>query len=399
MKAVCWYGIGDVRTETVPDPEILSPRDAIVKITSTAICGSDLHLFDGYVPSMMPGDVMGHEFMGEVMEVGSEVKRIKVGDRVVVPFVISCGKCHYCQRGEWSLCDNTNPNAWMPEKLYGLGGAAFYGYSHAFGGYAGGQAQYVRVPFADYGPFPIDNSLADEQVLFLGDILPTGYQAAEFCQIKQGDTIAVWGAGPVGQMAIQSAFLLGAHRVIAIDRYDERLEMARNSGAEPLNYVEDRDVVEALKDMTGGRGPDACIDAVGMEAHTTGPMKVYDKVKHDLRLENDRPHAIRQAIQACKKGGIVSVPGVYAGFVDKFPLGQMFNKGLTLRGGQTHVQRYMQPLYERIQRGEIDPSFVITHRMTLDEAPHGYKIFRDKHDHCIKVVLKPHENGSHSMIM
>jgi threonine dehydrogenase-like Zn-dependent dehydrogenase len=390
MKALCWYGIGDVRVENVPDPQIVNQRDAIVKITSSAICGSDLHLYDGYVPSMMPGDVLGHEFMGEVVEVGREVKKLQVGDRVVVPFTIACGNCWYCQHDQWSLCDNANPNAWMPEKLYGVAPGAYYGYSHAFGGYAGGQAQYARVPFADYGHIKIENGLTDEQVLFLSDILPTGYQAAEFCQIKPDDTIAVWGCGPVAQMAIRSAFMLGAGRVIAIDRFEERLQMARDGGAEVINYQEVDDVVELLKDMTGGRGPDACIEGVGMEAHTAATVvHTVDKVKQNLRLQTDRPHALRQAVQACGKGGVVSVPGVYAGFIDKFPMGAVFNKGLTIRAGQTHVQKYMPTLLQRIERGEIDPSFVITHRMTLEEAPHGYRIFRDKHDHCIKIVLKP----------
>ncbi len=389
MKATCWYGACDVRVETVPDPKILNPRDAIVKISSTAICGSDLHLYNGHIPSMAAGDILGHEFMGQIVEVGSAVKNLKVGDRVVVPFPIACGNCYFCKEELYSLCENSNPNAWMAEKLWGHSPCGIFGYSHLTGGYAGGQAEYARVPFADVGPLKIENALTDEQVLFLSDILPTGWMAAENCNIKAGDTVAVWGCGPVGQFAIKSAFLLGAERVIAIDRFPERLRMARDQGgAEVMNY-EQVNVLDALKDMTGGRGPDACIDAVAMEAHSHGVMGAYDKVKQLTRLESDRPAALRQAIMACRNGGIVSIPGVYGGFVDKFPLGSLMNRSLTIKTGQTHVHRYMRPLLERIERGEIDPGFVITHRMRLDDAPQGYAMLRNKEHDCIKVVLKP----------
>ncbi len=389
MKAVCWHGANDVRVDTVPDPKILNPRDAILKITSTAICGSDLHLYDGYIPSMQSGDIMGHEFMGEIVEIGSEVKKRKVGDRVVVPFNIACGHCAFCSRQDWSLCDNSNPNAWMAEKLYGYSAGGLFGYSHLFGGYAGGQAEYVRVPFADVGPLEIPDGLSDDQVLFLTDIFPTGYMAAENCNIKPGDVVAIWGCGPVGQFAIKSAFMLGAERVIAIDRFPDRLKMAQEqSGAEVINY-EEVDAGEALKEMTGGRGPDAVIDAVGMEAHGTGLDGFYDQAKQALRLETDRPTALRQAIVACGKGGTVSIPGVYGGMLDKFPLGAAFGKGLTFKMGQTHTHRYLKPLLERIQRGEIDPSYVITHRLKLEDAPKGYEIFKHKKDNCIKIVLKP----------
>lgn len=388
MRALCWHGANDVRVDNVPDPKILNPRDAIIKITSTAICGSDLHLYDGYIPSMKSGDILGHEFMGEVVELGPEVKNLKIGDRVVVPFTISCGSCFFCNRDLWSLCDNSNPNKWMAEKFYGHSPSGLFGYSHMMGGYAGGQAEYARVPFADVGPMKIPDGLSDEQVLFLTDIFPTGYMAAENCNIQPGDIVAVWGCGPVGQFTIRSAFMLGAERVIAIDRFAERLQMAQAAGAEIINY-EEVDAGEALKEMTGGRGPDACIDAVGMEAHGTDAMALYDKVKQAVRLETDRPFALRQAIVACRKGGTVSIPGVYGGFIDKMPMGAVVNKGLTLKSGQTHVHKYLRPLLERIQKGDIDPTFVITHRMSLDDAPKGYKIFRDKQENCIKVVLKP----------
>jgi threonine dehydrogenase-like Zn-dependent dehydrogenase len=389
MKAVCWHGALDVRVETVPDPKILNPRDAIVKITSTAICGSDLHIYDGFIPTMKSGDILGHEFMGEVVEVGPAVKNLKIGDRVVVPFTIACGNCMFCNRDLWSLCDNSNPNAWLIEPLYGHSPAGLFGYSHFFGGYAGGQAEYARVPFADTGLFKIPDELTDDQVLFLTDIFPTGYMAAEHCDIKPGDIVAVWGCGPVGLFAIKSAALLGAARVIAIDRFPERLQMAREfGGAETLNY-EEADIGEALKEMTGGRGPDAVIDAVGLEAHGTNIDYWYDKAKQAVRAETDRPTALRQTILACKKGGTVSIPGVYGGFIDKMPMGAAFNKGLTFKMGQTHVHRYLQPLIERIQRGEIDPSFIITHHMSLEEAAHGYEIFKHKKENCIKVVLKP----------
>jgi threonine dehydrogenase-like Zn-dependent dehydrogenase len=388
MKATCWMGKKNVQVESVPDPRILNSRDAIVRITSTAICGSDLHLYNGFVPTMEKGDILGHEFMGEVVEVGKSVKNLRVGDRVVVPFPIACGECGACQRDMFSLCENSNPNAWMAEKLWGHSPSGIFGYSHLTGGYAGGQAEYARVPFADVGPLKVPAGLSDEQVLFLSDILPTGYMAAEMCDIKPGDVVAVWGAGPVGQFAIASARLLGAERVIAIDRFPYRLDMARNrAGAwDTINYEEDS-VLERLRELTGGRGPDACIDAVGMEAHSHGLQYAYDRTKQALMMETDRPIALREAIMACRNGGTVSVIGVYGGFVDKFPIGSFMNRSLTLRTGQCHVQRYMRPLLDRIERGEIDPSFVITHRMTLDEAPQGYKTFLGKEDSCMKVVL------------
>ncbi len=388
MKAVCWHGSHDVRVDTVPDPKILNPGDAIIKITSTAICGSDLHLYDGYIPTMKSGDILGHEFMGEVVEIGSNVKKLKVGDRVVVPFTISCGNCFFCKRDLWSLCDNSNPNSGLVEKMYGHSPSGLFGYSHLLGGYAGGQAEYARVPFADVGPLKVADGLSDEQVLFLTDIFPTGYMAAENCDIEPGDTVAVWGCGPVGQFAIRSAFMLGAERVIAIDCVPERLQLAEKAGAEIINF-EEVDAGVALKEMTGGRGPDRCIEAVGMESHGMDAMGVVDKVKQAVRLETGRPHALRQAIVACRKGGTVSIPGVYGGFVDKIPMGAIVNKALTLKSGQTHVHRYLRPLMERIQKGDIDPTFVITHRLNLEQASHGYEIFKHKKDNCIKVVLKP----------
>ncbi|MDQ2787595.1 MAG: glutathione-dependent formaldehyde dehydrogenase [Chloroflexota bacterium] len=389
MKALVWHKTHDVRVEKVPDPTILNPRDAIVKITATAICGSDLHLYDGYIPTLQSGDILGHEFMGEIVEVGKEVTNLRKGDRVVVPFTIGCGHCFYCEQQLWSACDNSNPNAWMAEKLYGYSPSGIYGYSHLLGGYAGGQAEYARVPFADVGPIKVPASLPDDQVLFLSDIFPTGYMAAENCDIKPGDVIAIWGCGPVGQFAIKSAYMLGAERVIAIDRVPERLAMARDHGrAEIINY-EEVDIFDALKEMTGGRGPDACIDAVGLEAHGTDALSLFDRAAQKVRLESDRPIVLRQVIQACRKGGVVSLAGVYGGLVDMIPMGAAFGKGLTFKMGQTHVQRYLRPLLERVEQGEIDPTFVITHRLPLDEAPHGYKIFRDKQDACIKVVLHP----------
>ncbi|MDV3241249.1 MAG: glutathione-dependent formaldehyde dehydrogenase [Methylocaldum sp.] len=389
MKANCWYGKNDLRVEQVPDPEILNPRDAIVKITSTAICGSDLHLYDGFIPAMEKGDILGHEFMGEVVDVGQGVKNLKVGDRVVVPFPISCGNCFFCQKKQYSLCENSNPNAVMAEKLWGHSPAGIFGYSHLVGGYAGGQAEYARVPFADVGPIKIENGFTDEQVLFLSDIFPTAYMAAEACDIQPGDTVAVWGCGPVGQLTVKSAYLLGAERVIAIDRFPDRLRMAREQGrAETLNY-EEVDVYDSLMGMTGGRGPDACIDAVGMEAHGHGIQYAYDRAKQATMLETDRPIVLREAIMACRNGGTVSVPGVYGGFIDKFPMGSVMNRSLTIKTGQTHVQRYLQPLLEKIRNGEIDPSFIVTHQMPLDDAPEGYEMFKHKQDECIKVVLKP----------
>jgi threonine dehydrogenase-like Zn-dependent dehydrogenase len=390
MKATCWMGPRHVEVQDVPDPRILNARDAIVRITSTAICGSDLHLFDHYIPTMERGDILGHEFMGEVVEVGPEVGNLRVGDRVVVPFPIACGACLACERELYSCCENTNPNAGHAEKMFGFPTGGIFGYSHLTGGYAGGQAEYARVPFADVGPLKIESDLTDDQVLFLSDILPTGYMGAEMCGIEPGAVVAVWGAGPVGQMAMVSAYLLGAERVIAIDRFDYRLEMARKkAGAETINYDE-TDVSEALKEMTGGRGPDACIDAVGMEAHHgTLAFQVYDKAKQLTRSETDRGAALRQAITSCRNGGVVSVIGVYGGFMDKFPMGSFMNRSLTMRTGQCHVQRYMRPLLERIERGEIDPSFVITHHLPLEEAARGYDIFKHKEDSCEKVVLNP----------
>jgi threonine dehydrogenase-like Zn-dependent dehydrogenase len=390
MRALCWQGSGRVNVETVPDPKILNPHDCIVRITSSAICGSDLHLFDGFIPTMKAGDILGHEFMGEVVDVGHAVRRVKKGDRVVVPFAIACGECFFCNRTLFSACDNSNPNAWMAEKLYGYSGAGLFGYSHMLGGYAGGQAQYARVPFADVGPLVVPPELSDEQVLFLSDIFPTGYMAAENCGIQPGDTIAVWGCGPVGLFAMKSAYLLGAERVIAIDRFPERLRLAHDEcDADVINY-EETSVIEALDEMTGGRGPDACIDAVGLEAHGAGIDAVYDRVKTAAYLATDRVSALRQAIQTCRKGGTVSIPGVYGGLLDKVPFGAAFAKGLTMRMGQTHVQRYLRPLLERIRKGEIDPRFVITHRLPLESAPDAYLTYRDKQDGCIKVVLKPH---------
>ncbi|HEU4624675.1 MAG TPA: zinc-dependent alcohol dehydrogenase [Steroidobacteraceae bacterium] len=389
MRATCWNGVTDVAVETVPDPQIVNPRDAILRITSTAICGSDLHLYDGYIPTMMKGDILGHEFMGEVVEVGPGVKNLKVGDRVVTPFPISCGGCYFCTTGQFSLCENSNPNAWMAEKLWGHSPAGLFGYSHMLGGYAGGQAEYVRVPFADVGPIKVPSHLSDDQVLFLSDIFPTGYMAAENCNIQKGDTVAVWGCGPVGLFAIASAFIFGAERVIAIDRFPERLRKARDHAkAETLNY-EEVDVLEALKELTGGRGPDACIDAVGMEGHAHGFFGAYDRVKQAMRMQTDRPTVLREVLQACRNGGTVSVPGVYGGLLDKVPFGAIVNKALTVKSGQTHVQRYLKPLLELIEQGRIDPSFVISHHLPLEMAPEGYRMFRDKQDECTKVVLKP----------
>ncbi len=392
MKANCWIRPNHLEVQEVPEPKILNSRDAIVRITTTAICGSDLHLLDGYVPAMRKGDILGHEFMGEVVELGPGVKNLKVGDRVVVPFPIACGACNACVNEMYSLCENSNPHAGFAEKLLGYPTSGVFGYSHLTGGFAGGQAEYARVPFADVGPLKIENDdLSDEKVLFLSDILPTGYMGAEMCDIKPGDVIAIWGAGPVGQFAAASAFLLGAERVIVIDRFPYRLKMAaENTGAETINYEEITNVREALKQMTGGRGPDACIDAVGLEAHHHSlPIYTYDKAKQFARNESDRPYALRQAILACRNGGTVSVVGVYGGFIDKFPMGAVMNRSLTIKSGQCHVHRYMKPLLERIEKGELDPTFIITHRMSLDETPKGYDIFKHKQDECMKVVLSP----------
>ena len=393
MKAVCWMGKEKIQVHDVPDPKILNPRDAIVKITTTCICGSDLHLYDGFVPTLEQGDILGHEFMGEVVELGPGINKdkLRVGDRIVVPFTIACGECLPCKDQLWSCCDNSNPNAWIAEKMMGYSPSGLFGYTHMLGGYSGGQAQYVRVPFADVGPIKIPNELPDEKVVFLSDIFPTGYMGAENCNIRSGDTVAVWGCGPVGQFAIRSCFMLGAGRVIAIDRVPERLEMARAAGAETLNFDE-IDVVDALHDLTGNHGPDSCMDVVGMEASGHGVLFAIDRAKQMTRMQLDRPIVLRQAIMACKKGGTVSVPGVYAGFVDKVPMGAFMNKALTMKTGQTHMMRYMQPLLDRVQAGEIDPSFVISHTLPLEKAPDAYRMFRDKRDDCTKVVLKPWEN-------
>lgn len=384
MKAVCWAGKKKMEVQTVDDPKILNPRDCIVKVTATAICGSDIHLYDGFVQTLKEGDILGHEFMGEVVEVGPMVKKLKVGDRVVVPFTISCGACTHCLRQQWSACDNTNPNAGIAEALMGYSPAGMFGYAHMTGGYAGGQAQYVRVPFADVGPLKIESNLPDEKVLFLSDIFPTGYMAAENCEIMPGQsTVAVWGCGPVGQFAIRSAQLLGAAKVIAIDDVPERLAMAEAAGAVTIQAGDE--VMEELKEHTGGRGPDACIDAVGMEAHGSA----YDSVKQTLRMETDRPFALRQAMRCVRKAGVLSVPGVYVGFLDKVPFGAAMNKGVTFRMGQTHMHRYMKPLLDLVEEGRIDPSFVITHRVPLSQAPEAYDKFTRKLDGCIKVVLDP----------
>lgn len=390
MKANCWHGKTNLKVEDKPDPTIVEPTDAIVRVTLTAICGSDLHLFDGVIPTMESGDILGHEFMGEIVETGSGVKRHKKGDRVVVAFPISCGTCYFCTKTLFSLCERSNPNAEMAAKLWGHSPAGLFGYSHLLGGYAGGQAEYVRVPFADVGAFPVPESVTDEQVLFLSDIFPTGYMAAENCNIQKGETVAVFGCGPVGQFAIKSAYMLGAERVIAIDRVPERLAMARTQGgAETIDTDDVDDINAALAEKTSGRGPDAVIDAVGMEAHADGFEGVYDRVKQIAKLESDRPAVLRDAIMSVRNGGTVSVPGVYGGLVDKFPAGAFVNRNLTLKSGQTHVQRYMPLLLEKIVAGEIDPSFVITHRIELADAPAAYETFRDKRDGCIKVVMTP----------
>lgn len=389
MQALCYQGVNRVGVETVPDPELLGPHDAILRVTMSSVCGSDLHLLDGYVPTMRQGDIIGHEFVGEVVEVATEVKKLRPGMRVVVDSIIGCGHCFFCQSEQYSLCDNTNPEPEFTNKLYGYPTAGIYGYSHAFGGFAGSHATYVRVPFADTNAFEVPEGLPDERVLFASDALPTGYMGADLCNIQRGDVVAVWGCGGVGQMAILSAYLLGAERVIAIDRFPERLAMARDrAGAEILDY-EQVDVREALREMTGGRGPDACIDCVGMEAHGTGIDDAYDRVKQAVRLETDRPTVLRQAILACRKGGTVSIMGVYGGFVDKFPMGAAMNKGLTLKMGQQHGQRYIPRLLEHIRRGEIDPSYLITHRARLADGQEAYDTFKEKRDGCMRVVFTP----------
>lgn len=390
MRALCWHGTGDVRVDNVPEPIIEEPGDAIIRITSTAICGSDLHLYNGFMPTMEKGDVLGHENMGEVVEVGSAVKNLTIGDRVVVPFTISCGECFFCKKEMYSLCDRSNPNAEIAAKAMGQSPAGLLGFSHMLGGFWGGQAEYLRVPYADVGPLKVPTEIPDETLLFLSDIFPTGYMAAENCQMEQGDTVAIWGCGPVAQFAIKSAWMFGAGRVIAIDNVPERLEMAATQGgAETINF-DDVDVYDALMELTNGRGPDRCIDAVGCEAHAGGTLDgTIDAIKAKTFLATDKPHVLRQAIMSCRKGGTVSIPGVYVGFGDKIPIGAAMNKGLTIKQGQTHVQKYMPILLEKIEKGEIDPSFVITHRIPLDEAPAAYELFQKKEDGCIKVVLQP----------
>jgi threonine dehydrogenase-like Zn-dependent dehydrogenase len=389
MRALCWNGVNDLRVETVPDPKIINPHDAILRVTKSTTCGSDLHFIDGYLPTMREGDVIGHEFMGEVLEVGPEVKKIRKGDRVVVPSIIACGQCWYCQHDLFSHCDNTNPKAELQEPLFGYPTAGIYGYTHAFGGYAGAHAQYVRVPFADNDCFKVPEGLSDEQALFASDAAPTGYMGADFCNTQPGDIVAVWGCGGVGLMAQQSAYLLGAERVIGIDRFPERLQMAReHARAETIDYTAVDSVIETLKEMTGGRGPDACIEAVGMEAHGTGLQYAYDKVKQLLHLHTDRGEALRQAILACRKGGTLSILGVY-GLVDKFPIGTIMNKGLTVRTAQQHGQKYVPRLLEHAVRGELDPSYLVTHRFSLEDAPRGYEMFKKKEDGCVRAVFTP----------
>lgn len=388
MKALCWIGKHEIGLKKVKDPRILNPHDAVIKVTSAAICGSDLHLYDGVIPTMKKGDILGHETMGEVVEIGPLVTKIKVGDKIVIPFDIACGKCHHCESEEYSACDNTNPNSSLPDKLYGHGGSGLFGYSHMYGGYAGGQAEYIRVPFVDTNSLLIPPGISDEKVLFLSDIFPTGYMAAENCNIKRGDSVAIWGAGPVAQMAIRSAFMLGAERVFVIDHYESRLKMASDAGAHAINFDEVGSVLDELDYLTGGRGPDSCIDAVGMEAHGTTFTNILDRAKMGIGLGTDRPDALRFAIQACKKGGTISIPGVYGGFLDKMPMGAAFGKGLTFKMGQTHTQKYMKPLLHRILNDEIDPSFVITHRVRIEDGPHAYKMFNEQKNDCIKVVIK-----------
>ncbi|MGQ4273259.1 zinc-dependent alcohol dehydrogenase [Terrihabitans sp. B22-R8] len=389
MRALTYHGKQDIRCETVPDPIIEDGRDAIIKVSSCAICGSDLHLYDGFVPGMQTGDIMGHEFMGEVVEVGKDNKKLKVGDRVVVPFTICCGQCPQCRRGNWSVCERTNRKKDLGDLAFGHTTAGLFGYSHLTGGYPGGQAEYVRVPYADVSPIVIPNGLTDEQVLFLGDIFATGWMAAINCDIEPTDWVGVWGAGPVGQFCVRSAFMLGAEKVFVVDNVSERLAMAKAAGAITINFDEES-VLERINELTGGKGPEKCIDAVGLEAHATRSLdSVYDRIKQAVMLESDRPHVLREILYVCRPAGIVSIPGVYGGLADKIPLGALMNKGLTIRTGQTHVNRYSQDLLRRIEEGQIDPSFVITHTVGLEEGPGMYKTFRDKDDGCIKVVLKP----------
>ncbi|HEY0791303.1 MAG TPA: zinc-dependent alcohol dehydrogenase [Chthoniobacterales bacterium] len=389
MKAICWQGIHKVGVETVPDPHLINPHDIILKVLATTICGSDLHLYDGYIPFMETGDIIGHEFMGEVAEAGPAVKKLAAGDRVVVASVIGCGECYYCRRDLWSLCDNSNPNAHLAEKLWGYSPCGIFGYSHLVGGYAGSHAEYVRVPFADQGARKLPDGITNEQALFISDAFPTGFMAADLCGLQGGEVVAVWGAGAVGLFAIKSAYLLGAERVIAIDRYPERLAMAANRfGAQTLDYTK-VDVQTALRELTGGRGPDACIDAVGMEAHHPGIEGAYDRIKQTFRLETERPHVLREAILSCRKGGTLSIIGVYGGLADKIPLGALMNKGLQLRSGQMHAQRYLDRLIDYVASGEVDPSVMVTHRMALDEAGHAYKMFKHKEGGCLRVVFEP----------
>lgn len=389
MKALTWHGKRDVRVDRVADPRIQAPTDVIVQVTATAICGSDLHLYNGYIPGLEAGDILGHETLGRVVEVGPAVRAFAKDDRVVVPFVIACGQCGYCQQELTAFCDHSNPKPRISERLSGYPASALFGYSHIYGGIPGGQAEYLRVPFAEVGLLKVPDELADEQALFLSDVFPTGYQAVEVCGLKGGEIVAIWGGGPVGQFALRSAYMLGAARVIVIDRLPERLEMAVEGQGEVINYTRAEDVLDRLKEMTGGRGPDVCIDAVGLEAHGTGVEGLYDNVKQSLKLVTDRSSALREVIQCCRKGGTVSLPGVYSGIVDKFPIGVAFSKGLTLKMGQTHVHRYMRPLLERITSRQIDPRFVVTHRLPLEEARHGYEIFAEKKERCVKVVLHP----------
>lgn len=394
MRALVWNGINDLRVETVPDPTIVNPHDAILRVTATTTCGSDLHFIDGYVPGMREGDVIGHEFMGEVVEVGAEVANVKPGDRVVVPSFIGCGNCWFCRHELWSLCDNTNPKPELQEPLFGYPTAGIYGYTHAFGGYAGSHAQYIRVPHADNDCFHVPEELTDEQALFFSDAGPTGYMGADFCDIQPGETVAVWGCGGVGLLAIHSAYLLGAGRVLAIDRYPERLELARGrAGAETIDYTAVDSVVETLRELTGGRGPDSCIECVGMEAHGTGLEYAYDRVKQILHLHTDRATPLREAAIACRKGGVLAVLGVW-GVIDKFPLGVIMNKGLTVRSAQQHGQRYAPRLLEHAQRGELDTSYLVTHTMSLEDAPRGYEMFKKKQDGCVRVVFRPNGDGS-----
>ncbi len=397
MKALVWHKAKDVRCDEVPDPKIEDPRDAIVKVSCCAICGSDLHLFDGYIPMMKSGDILGHETMGEVVEIGRDVKSLKVGDRVVIPFTIFCGECEQCRRGYFSVCERSNRNKQTAERFLGHTTAGLFGYSHLTGGYPGGQAEYIRVPYADTTHIKVPrNGLSDEQVLFLSDILPTGWQAAVQCDIQPTDIVAIWGCGPVGQMAIRSAVLLGAKEVIAIDNVPERLSMARAGGATTINF-DDENVVERLNEMTRGKGPEKCIDAVGMEAHATASLdSIYDKVKQSVMLGTDRPHVLREMMYVCRPAGTLSVPGVYGGLLDKIPFGAAMNKGLTIRTGQTHVNRWTDDLLRRIEEGQIDPSFVITHRVGLEEGPEMYTTFRDKQDGCVKVVMYPGRNDMQS---